>query len=176
MAPSHSRWTRPTLPRRRAPVRVFTARHVVPQTRPTGAHFAPLVPRRDGARQDWRQGRTAPALVDHVGDVFHESVDDGRRPVRSLQCRTQHRGVSRSGFPTPASDDPTQLARVDRFRTEAGWQDALGMAALGFASASLGLQVSPPARDISYLFLKAHLLALLLDTGYCLKSAVVLSR
>ncbi|GAA5986324.1 hypothetical protein JCM5350_002981 [Sporobolomyces pararoseus] len=29
---------------------------------------------------------------------------------------------------------------VAEFRTEAGWQDALGMAALGFASASLGLQ------------------------------------
>ncbi|GAA5881807.1 hypothetical protein JCM16303_006461 [Sporobolomyces ruberrimus] len=30
---------------------------------------------------------------------------------------------------------------IAEFRTEAGWQDALGMAALGFASASLGLQV-----------------------------------
>ncbi|GAA5939249.1 YoaK family protein [Sporobolomyces koalae] len=29
---------------------------------------------------------------------------------------------------------------IAEFRTEAGWQDALGMAALGFASASLGLQ------------------------------------
>ncbi|GAA5846644.1 hypothetical protein JCM3766R1_005795 [Sporobolomyces carnicolor] len=47
---------------------------------------------------------------------------------------------------------------IAEFRTEAGWQDALGMAALGFASASLGLQAKG-SRELTFFAIACSVLS-----------------
>ena len=77
----------------------------------------------------------------HDGDV-NDGVDDlGSDAVRPLQRRTEYSRVSMAVHHRCQKTKTDRALVRCRYRTEASWQYAKGMAALCFASAALGLQV-----------------------------------
>lgn len=79
-------------------------------------------------------------MVDHDCYILYGAPNDGCCPLCTLQRGSQCRSVSLP-FVRDSTKHCSPASPVIRYRLEAGWQDALGMAALGLASASLGLQV-----------------------------------